>query len=101
MVSEFRCAGNAIAQPPVNYSSIPFATLIRYWTQVTAAITSGLADVSQCALMRMPSEFMDVQQPMLRQVINTDFRTALHPAALALVAISSVCIMNAVFRCTA
>jgi hypothetical protein len=99
MVSEFRCAGNAIVQPPVNYTSIPFATLIRYWTQVTAAITSGLADVSQCALMRMPNEFMDVQQPMLRQVINTDLEPLYQPAACVLMSISSVYIMNAVPRC--
>jgi hypothetical protein len=55
-------------QPPVNYSSIPFATLVRYWTQVNAATMNGVADVSQCSLMRVPPEFMDAQQPMLRQV---------------------------------
>ena len=55
-------------QPPVNYSSIPFSTLVRYWTQVHAATGNGLADVSQCALMKVPPECMDAQQPMLRQV---------------------------------
>jgi hypothetical protein len=67
-VTEFNCAGNSIVQPPVNYSSIPFATLVRYWTQVHAATTNGLADVSQCALMRVPPEFMDSKQPLLMQV---------------------------------
>ena len=68
LVTEFRCAGNSIVQPPVNYTSIPFATLVRYWTQVDGATKNGLADVSQCALIRVPPEFMDVQQPLLRQV---------------------------------
>lgn len=68
LVTEFRCAGNSIVQPPVSYASIPFATLVRYWTQVHGATQNGLADVSQCALIRAPPEFMDAQQPLLRQV---------------------------------
>jgi hypothetical protein len=70
LITEFHCAGNAIVQPPVNYTSIPFATLVRYWTQVNAATKIGLADVSQCALIKVPPEFMDAQQPLLRQVIS-------------------------------
>ena len=74
LVDEFKCAGNAIVQPPVNYASIPFATLVRYWTQVKAATMQGLADVSQCALLRVPPEFMDAQQPLLRQVTTMILR---------------------------
>jgi hypothetical protein len=70
------CLGvsNPITQPPVNYNSIPFATLVRYWTQVKAATTNGVADVSQCALLRVPPEFMDPTQPLLRQVTTMVLR---------------------------
>jgi hypothetical protein len=70
LITEFHSSGNAIAQPPVNYTSIPFSTLVRYWTQVNAATKNGLADVSQCALIKVPPEFMNAQQPLLRQVMR-------------------------------
>jgi hypothetical protein len=35
---------------------------------VHGATKSGVADISQCSLIRMPPEFMDAEQPLLRQV---------------------------------